>query len=244
MDDRRGLRDMEQTPEELAEDLLSRLRMGGIWEPAGMGLTYMRTGEKEIELMAQENTSHAAQARIRMGILVSGLGWQVKEDKVQINDVVNQDPFQRHMEEMVRRQEIAQTTWKCQTPDCGCLLVAFPLEERKWVFHGEEEYQLPDGNVVAEERWTVDVTCPICDSVAPMDPYEFGLIAGDELMNEFVLPEVTYNAVERPRVIELTDKRSNNLIISGTVCPFTGATMPPHLRGIPLMFTATTGEEE
>jgi hypothetical protein len=235
---------MEQTPEQLAEDLLSRLRIGGIWEPSGMGLTYMRTAEKEIELMTQENTSHAAQARVRMGILIAGLGWQVKEDNTQINDVVNQDPFTRHMEDMVRRQQMAQETWKCLTPECGCLIVAFPLEERKWIFHGEEEFRTPEGQAAIQEVWTVDVMCPICEKVAAMDPYEYGLVAGDELMNEFILPEVTYVAVERPQVIEMMDAGNNDLIISGTLCPFTGKMIPPHLRGIPIKFTEPGKEEE
>ena len=75
---------MSNTPEDSARDLLSRMRIGGIWEPEGLGLTYMRTGETEIELVTQDNTAFSAQARIRMKVLIQGIDWTVKEEDTQI----------------------------------------------------------------------------------------------------------------------------------------------------------------
>ena len=54
----------EETPEAQIEMLLSGLAVGALWEPSGNGLTYMKIGEREVELMVQQQNSQAAQSRI------------------------------------------------------------------------------------------------------------------------------------------------------------------------------------
>ena len=72
---------MEHNPEEEAKQILEKLRPGGMWEPAGLGLSYVREGETELRLVQQENTPIAAQARVRMRILVESIGWTLMKMK-------------------------------------------------------------------------------------------------------------------------------------------------------------------
>ena len=65
-------RDDELSPEQQVE-LLSGLAIGALWEPAGHGLTYMKIGNREVELMIQQDTSESAQSRVRLGILMAKL---------------------------------------------------------------------------------------------------------------------------------------------------------------------------
>ena len=65
---------MNETPEDNALTILERLREGGLWQPAGLGLSYIRTGEKSLSLLTQENNPTSAQARIRMRLLIEGVG--------------------------------------------------------------------------------------------------------------------------------------------------------------------------
>ena len=82
----------ETTPEDNAREILERLRINGLWEPAGLGLSYLREGERGLKLVQQENHPSAAQARIRMKILVEGIGWTVDESEVQLIDVQHLTP--------------------------------------------------------------------------------------------------------------------------------------------------------
>ena len=113
----------EATPEDNVKEILGRLRMNGLWEPAGLGLSYLREGERRIKLVQQENNPSAAQARVRMKILVEGIGWEVDESEVQLVDVQHLSPQEGHIQELMKRQEIEQK-WPC--PDCSTPLSAFP----------------------------------------------------------------------------------------------------------------------
>jgi hypothetical protein len=222
------------TPEEEALTILERLRDGGLWQPAGLGLSYVRSGEKELKLTEQENNPTSAQARIRMRILIEKLGWRVDESEAQLIDVQHLSPQERHMQEMMMRQEAAQG-WKCE---CGTPLSAFPLEEGVWTHDGQQEMRLPTGDVEMVEQWSVVISCPVCDKKIPTEPYDY--------------------ALSRPEIIEradiLRDKTltwrfdKNKLLVLGTFCPYNGDLLPPHVRGAVVTFDLvsqeTVGEEE
>jgi len=233
-----------KTPEEEIELMLSGLATGALWEPEGHGLTYMKIGEREIELMVQHQTSEAAQSRIRFGILMAKVGWQVKEDNVQIVESVNLSPQQQYMREQMKRQEMAQTTWKCQTPDCGCLLSAFALDKAEWIFVGQNKIEDEEGQEHDVEIWAVNVVCPICDTVIAMEPLEYALIAGDELMMSYRTPAAQLEALDRPTIINCIDNNFTEIIVTGTFCPFSGAILPPHVRGAVVKFKELESEEE
>jgi len=233
-----------ETPEEEIEIMLSNLAIGALWEPQGHGLTYMKIGERDIELMVQHQTSEAAQSRIRFGILMAKAGWQVKEDGVQIVPPQNLTPQQQYMSEQIKRQEIAQATWKCQTPECGCLLSAFALEKAEWIFVGQSKIEDDGGQEQEVEVWAVNVICPVCDTTIAMEPLEYALIAGDDLMMSYRTPAAQLEALDRPTIIKCIDEQFTEIIITGSFCPFSGALLPPHVRGAVVKFKELESEEE
>lgn len=231
------------TPEKELDALLSAISLGGLWEPEGHGLTYMKTGDREVELMVQRATSDSAQSRIRMGILLAKSGWQVKEENVQILEAEALSPQQHYMQEQMRRQEIAQTTWKCQTPDCGCLLSAFPLEKGEWKYIKQELIADEIGEEHPVEIWAVNIQCPVCDTVIAMEPLEFSMLAGDDIMMTYETPMAKLEALDRLSVIDAVDKGNQDVIITGTFCPFSGLLLPPHVRGAVVRFELIKEEE-
>ena len=248
----------EMNPEESARMILERLRDGGLWQPAGLGLSYVKEGETKLSLISQENNPTSAQARIRMRLLIEGVGWEVDESKVQLKDVQHLSPQEQHMQEMMLRQEMAQN-WKCQ---CETPLSAFPLEEGKWTHDGDEEMILPNGEREMVEQWSVVVSCPVCDMTIPLEPYDYGLLAGDDAMLVYTCrdnpatkspgPACEYRltALSRPEIIEhmdtingVTDSDTNvNLFCTGTI--FNGHLLPPHVRGAVVMVEETYLSQE
>ena len=227
------------TPEDSARMILERLRDGGLWEPAGLGLSYVREGEKALKLTQQENNPTSAQARIRMKILVESLGWTVDESEAQMIDVEHLSPQERHMQEMMMRQEAAQS-WKCS---CETPLSAFPLEKGVWTSNGQEEMLLPDGTKEEVEQWVVVITCPVCDTAIPTEPYDYALLAGDDAMTVHKTGKVKFTALTRPEIINEIDSKKSEIIILGTFCPFFGDLLPPHVRGAVVTFEEITEEE-
>lgn len=228
-------------PEQAALNILERLRDGGVWQPAGLGLTYVRDGEKSITLVEQENNPTSAQARIRMRILVEGLGWTVDESGTALTDVQHLSPQERHMQEMMMRQEMAQN-WKCE---CGTPLSAFDLEFCNWVTEGQREMILPDGSTEMVEDWHVMIECPVCSKDTAMEPYDYALLAGDDAMLVYDTGHVKYRALSRPEIIEKMDVKNGapDVLILGTFCPFKGNLLPPHVRGAVVTWEAVQEEE-
>tara|TARA_R110000803_G_scaffold47773_2_gene99523 strand:- start:13638 stop:14402 length:765 start_codon:yes stop_codon:yes gene_type:complete len=250
----------DMNPEDSARMILERLREGGLWQPAGLGLSYVKEGETKLSLVAQENNPTSAQARIRMRLLIESTGWEVDESAVQLTDVQHLSPQEQHMQEMMLRQEMAQS-WKCQ---CETPLSAFPLEEGKWTHDGDEEMILPDGEKELVEQWSVVVSCPVCETTLPLEPYDYGLLAGDDAMLVYTCAddpatkspgpayEYRLTALSRPEIIEHMDAinsptgsaDSQSIFCTGTI--FQGHLLPPHVRGAVVMVQETliTDEEE
>ena len=231
----------QMTPEDSARSILERLREGGLWQPAGLGLSYVREAGQTVKLIEQENNPTSAQARIRMRILIEGLGWSVDESDVKLVDVEHLSPQERHIQEMMLRQEMAQS-WKCK---CGTPLSAFPLEKGKWTFDGQQDMALPDGSIEKVEQWSVVITCPVCDAKIPTEPYDYGLLAGDDAMLDYNTGKVEYKALSRPEIIrQIDEKLTDEVLILGTFCPFNGDLLPPHVRGSVVTFYVEKGGEE
>ena len=192
----------DMNPEDSARMILERLREGGLWQPAGLGLSYVKEGETKLSLVAQENNPTSAQARIRMRLLIESTGWEVDESAVQLTDVQHLSPQEQHMQEMMLRQEMAQS-WKCQ---CETPLSAFPLEEGKWTHDGDEEMILPDGEKELVEQWSVVVSCPVCETTLPLEhmdavngvngsPTNVNILCTGTIFNGHLLPPHVRGAV-------------------------------------------------
>ena len=209
-------------------------------------MTYMKISDREVELMVQQDNTESAQSRVRLGILMAKTGWQVKEDNVQITPSENLSPQQQYMKEQMKRQEIAQSTWKCQTPDCGCLLSAFSLDRAEWVLVTQEKMEDEDGTVQDVEVWAVNITCPVCDTMISMEPLEYAMLAGDDIMMSYRTPKAQLVALDRMTIIKVMDsgKGNSEIIVTGSFCPFSGALLPPHVRGAVVSFKELESEEE
>ena len=232
---------MEDTPEEAVKLILERLREGGLWQPHGLGLSYVKESGNLVTLTAQENTPMSAQARIRMRMLLEDVGWKVDESPCQLVEVEHLTPEQRHIKELQMRQELAQS-WKCS---CGTPLSAFPLEEGVWKHEGQQEMMLPTGENEMVEQWHVLITCPTCDAEIPTEPYDYGLLAGDDAMLTYNTGKLIYTAVDRPLIINMIDSKiGDSLLILGTFCPFNGDLLPPHVRGAVVTFKVIERSEE
>ena len=228
------------TPENEVMTILERLRDGGLWQPAGLGLSYVKEEDKHVKLIEQENNPMSAQARIRMRMLIESVGWSVDESEVHVIDTKDISPQERHMQEMMMRQEIAQS-WKC---NCGTSLAVFELEKGVWTFDGQQEMTLPDGGTETVEQWSVVVECPVCDAKIPMEPYDYGLLAGDEAMLTYRTKKLNYIALERIDIIRKIDSNEHDIVVLGTFCPFHGDMLPPHVRGSVVTWETLEEEEE
>lgn len=218
------------TPETHMKQILERVRPGGLWEPSGYGLIFVREEGNKLKLLQQMNNPISAQMRIRIRVLLGQIGWDIDESETQLVDAEQLSPQEQHMKEMEFRQEMAQN-WNCE---CRTPISAFPLEQGRWVFRGEQEMITPDGRMEKAENWIVEVDCPVCDSTIPMEPYDYGLVAGDEAMIKYLAEgngfAVVYEALTRMEIIERVDRREE-LTVVGTFCPITNTLLPPHVRG-------------
>ena len=232
--------DEKQAQEDVLR-LISGLNIrGGVWQPGDYGLTYVRDGERSLLLTSQENTPMAAQFRIRLGLLIESVGWTVDDSECMLVDIDSQSPQERHMEEMMQRQEMAQS-WECQ---CGTPLSAFPLEDASWNHDGQDEMMLPTGEAEMVERWSVSIDCPVCEAQVPMDPYDFGILAGDDLLSTYRTPHMVYEALDRGTIVNRVDeKETSHMMVLGTFCPINGDLLPPHVRGGVVWATPRTEEE-
>jgi|TARA_R100000479_G_scaffold153292_2_gene89197 hypothetical protein len=231
----------ETTPQEELLRILDNIKIGGMWQPAHSGLTFVRDGESKLTLMMQDNTAHSSGLRIMYRKVITDVGWSLDETPCQLIDVENLSLQEKEFNELKRRQELAQS-WECK---CQLKLSAFPLEDAKWLHEGQEEMRLPTGDIEMVEKWAVVIDCPVCDEKIRMEPYDFGLLAGDELYMEYKNDNMIYTALGRMEIIQRIDrKESETMIMLGTFCPFFGDLLPPHLRGSIVSYKEATGGEE
>ena len=199
----------ETTPQEELLRILDNIKIGGMWQPAHSGLTFVRDGESKLTLMMQDNTAHSSGLRIMYRKVIADVGWSLDETPCQLIDVENPSLQEREFNELKRRQELAQS-WECK---CKLKLSAFPLEDARWLHEGQEEMRLPTGDIEMVERWTVAIDCPVCDEKIRMEPYDFGLLAGDELYMEYKNDNMIYTALDRMEIIQRIDRKESETMI-------------------------------
>jgi len=226
-----------KTPEQNTRQIVEHLRINGLWEPRDMGLSYVRMGAKSLKLIAQENSNISEKARCRMRTLIENIGWDIDESGVEIVDITGLNPQEIKMRSLKRQQVVAKY-WHCT--NCATQLSTFPLNEGVWRFDGEQEMACLDQSENKDgqstelvEQWTVVITCPDCDTFVPMEPYDFFLMAGENVMTKHHSSKATYVSIQKPEIINLVDNNlSDTMIILGTNCPFSGQLLPPHFRGL------------
>lgn len=218
----------KETPREAVKNVLERMREGGLWQPKGLGLSYVKGGGQTVILISQENIPTSADARVRMRMLIERIGWIVDESICEIIDVEYLTLEQKHAKEVKILQDMAKN-WECS---CGTKLSKFPLDEAPWFYNGDEEMVMQNGEIGIVEQWHVLIKCPNCDMEIPTDPYDYRLLGDEELMFNYKTSQISYKVLDKDELIERIDsKLSDNIIILGTFCPFHGDRLPPHLRG-------------
>ena len=218
----------KETPREAVKNVLERMREGGLWQPKGLGLSYVKGGGQTVILISQENIPMSADARVRMRMLIESAGWTVDESICEIIDVEYLTLEQKHAKEMMTRRDVAKN-WKCS---CGTKLSKFPLDEAPWFYNGDEEMITQNGEIEIVEQWHVLIKCPNCDMEIPTDPYDYGLLGDEGLLFNYNTSQISYKVLDKDELIERIDiKLSDNIIILRTFCPFHGDRLPPHLRG-------------
>ena len=213
----------KETPREAVKNVLERMREGGLWQPKGLGLSYVKGGGQTVILISQENIPTSADARVRMRMLIERIGWTVDESICEIIDVEYLTLEQKHAKEMMIRRDMAKN-WKCS---CGTKLSKFPLDEAPWFYNGDEEMITQNGEIEIVERWHVLIKCPNCDMEIPTDPYDYGLLGDEGLLFNYKTSQISYKVLDKDELIERIDsKLSDNIIILGTFCPFHGDRLP------------------
>ena len=218
----------KETPREAVKNVLERMSEGALWQPKGLGLSYVKSGAQAVILISQENIPTSADARARMRMLIERIGWTVDESICEIIDVEYLTLEQKHAKEVKILQDMAKN-WECS---CGTRLSKFPLDEAPWFYNGDEEMITQNGEIEIVERWHVLIKCPNCEMEIKVDPYDYRLLGDEELMFNYKTSQISYKVLEKHQIIERIDnKSSDNIIILGTFCPFHGDRLPPHLRG-------------
>ena len=230
---------MENTAQYEIKKILERMREQGLWQPSGLGLSYVKEGDKTVKLISQENTSKSVDARVRMKILVERAGWKVDDSFCEIIEATHFSPEEQQMDEITQRRKLAQS-WKCS---CGTRLSSFPLSDGVWKKDGQREIVMANGETEIREEWSVVVTCSVCDIQVPLDAYAYSLLADNECMFSYKTSKMIYTIVDKPNIIQTIDnKLSESMIILGSLCPFYGDLLPPHFRGVVCLYSAIKEE--
>ena len=213
----------KETPREAVKNVLERMSEGGLWQPKGLGLSYVKSGGQTVILISQENIPTSADARVRMRMLIERIGWTVDESICEIIDVEYLTLEQKHAKEVKILQDMAKN-WECS---CGMKLSKFPLDEAPWFYNGDEEMITQNGEIEIVEQWHVLIKCPNCEMEIKVDPYDYRLLGDEELMFNYKTSQISYKVLEKHQIIERIDnKSSDNIIILGTFCPFHGDRLP------------------
>ena len=210
---------------------LEPLKVGGVWSPHG--LEYEKTGDKAIRLVSMVNHEGVAEAHARVcKVLIDHMGWEVDDDSVEriINQPTPEDIAANQEAELQRIQEIV-SSWVCPDEDCAEPLVNMPLEQTTWLNLGLHSFTDPESGEVGEsDRWVAEVCCHKCDQTIPMNPLDYGYIAGEDLFYTWRVPNTTiqYRVLPREECTALIDSGGKGVALGSTLGP---VDVPPHMQG-------------
>jgi hypothetical protein len=225
---------------EFTKEQVEGLRIGGVWAP--QGLEYERIDDSALKLHRFADHPAATEAHRRISLVLKELNWDVYDDEAQPIELA-EDPREAMFQERLRQQEIAMR-WTCSNGDCEQKLADMDLEGGLWTNLGVQAFMAPDGTTTEEEHWTVKVACDTCEQIMMLEPYDYGLLIGDENFFRYVSTEgIEYLVLTREQTIELVDGGNiNKCTPLGTIAPCSGDVLPPHMRGT--FCIAVVGDEE
>lgn len=240
--------DWQPTEAEIAwtKDALEQIAEGGTWAPHG--LEYERTGASSLRLVSMVHHAGTVEAHARICKVLEHLKWDIDDDSVEriSHDVPPELQAQAQQAELERIQAIV-SGWLCPNEECGKPLVDMPLEEVVWANEGLQAYINPETGEEGEAtRWMAHITCDDCSQNIPMNPLDYGYIAGEDLFYTWRFNELSaLRVLTREQTVDLIDNGGEGIALGSQ---FNEQEVPPHMQGtycklVPIE-ELTLGEEE
>jgi adenine-specific DNA methylase len=162
--------DMKDEYEDNTLSILERLEELALWMPKDLGLAYVKSGEKTVKLITQENNPVSKRYRESMKERIENVGWTVDESDVKIKEIPKYSPH----EQFIIDQHVSSQNWNC---NCERPISSFPLSKGVWR-QTDEKFQTAyeDDGENTTILWSVNVTCPSCGMEIPLTPLQFGLM--------------------------------------------------------------------
>mgnify|MGYP003993611825 CR=1 FL=1 len=223
--------DWQPEEEEIAwtRDALENIAEGGTWAPHG--LEYLRTGASELKLVSMVHHAGTVEAHARIRKVLEHLKWGIDDDSVEriSHDVPPEIQAQAQQAELERIQAIV-SGWLCPNDECGKELVNMPLERVAWVNEGLQKFLNPETNEEGEaERWMAHITCDKCSQGIPMNPLDYGYIAGEDLFYTWRFNDtLAHRVLTREQTVILVDSGEGGTALGST---YQGIQVPPHMQG-------------
>lgn len=208
---------------------LEPLEVGGVWAPHG--LEYERIGDTTLRLISIENHEGTREAHARVCKVLDALEWTVDDDSVEriTNQPSNESLADQQRAEMQRIQSIV-SGWTCPNEECGTHLTEFNLELCEWTNHGDHEFLNPDtGETGSAERWLAHIQCPNCDTEVPMNPLDYGYLAGEDMFYTWRISDTEcLRVLTREGTVELIDSGKIGIALGSRIRDMD---IPPHMQG-------------
>tara|TARA_R110002020_G_scaffold14091_4_gene50170 strand:- start:28138 stop:28878 length:741 start_codon:yes stop_codon:yes gene_type:complete len=240
--------DWEPSEDEVSwtKDNLDPLQIGGVWSPHG--LEYERTGDNEITLISISNHEGTIEAHARICKVIDGMGWSMVDDSVQrITNELDASSLEESQQiELERIQEIV-SGWKCSNEECEEYLVNMPVDYVDWVNHGSAPFKDPDTGEEGEaDRWLAHITCHSCNAIIPMNPMDYGYIAGEDMFYSWRLGINIFRVLTREETVALVDgnKDKSEPVGFALGSTYMGHPVPPHMQGTYCVLSSIRDEEE
>ena len=223
--------DWQPQEEEIAwtKDAIENIAEGGTWAPHG--LEYQRTGASTLKLVSMVHHAGTVEAHARICKVLEHLKWNIDDDSVEriSHDVPPELQAKAQQAELERIQTIV-SGWLCPDEECGKALVDMPLEEVAWVNEGLQPFLNPETGEEGEAlRWMAHICCDQCDQNIPMNPLDYGYIAGEDLFYTWRYAEDSaFRVLTREQTVALIDEGLQGTALGSS---FGSQEVPPHMQG-------------
>lgn len=223
--------DWKPTEEEIAwtKNAIEKINSdGGVWSPHG--LEYQRHGNT-LKLVSMVHHAGTVEAHSRICKVLDELGWDIDDDSVEriAHDVPPELIASQQQQELERIQHIV-SGWICPNEKCEEHLVNMPLHEVVWLNEGKQPFVNPQTGEEGEaDRWLAQVTCHECSTLIPMNPLDYGHIAGEDLFYTWRYNDThAFRVLTRESTVLLIDSGGTGTAL-GSV--YDGQDIPPHMQG-------------
>jgi len=217
--------------EEIAwtKDALENIAEGGTWAPHG--LEYHRTGASSMKLVSMVHHAGTVEAHSRICKVLELLEWDIDDDSVErVAHEVPPEMIAAGQQAELERIQTIVAGWLCPNEECGKALVNMPVEEVAWVNEGLQKFLNPETGEEGEaERWMAHICCDDCGQTIPMNPLDYGYIAGEDLFYTWRFDEESaFRVLTREQTVALIDDGKEGIALGSK---YNDVQVPPHMQG-------------